>query len=51
MTEEGRILRKFRNTPLRWYPSGKRVFTPWFKFRMFLKRIEYKIKFLIWRYK
>lgn len=51
MTEEERILKKFRKTPLRWYPSGKKVYTVKFRLTLLLKKIGDYTRFYIWRIK
>lgn len=51
MTKEERMLAMFQNTPLRWYPSGKKVFTIGFRLRVFIKMTKCKIKHLMWRLK
>lgn len=50
MTKEQRILKKFDKTPLRWHRSGKKVYTVWFRLRVFIKKIEYRLKFFYWLY-
>lgn len=50
-TEEEKMFAKFRKTPLRWYPSGKKVFTIGFRFKVFMKNIKCRIEFLMWRSK
>lgn len=51
MTEEERIIKKIRKTPLRWYPSGKKVFTIGFRLEVFMKMTKCRIEHLIWRIK
>ena len=37
--------------PLRWYPSGRKVFTFGFRIRIFLKMTIHRAKHLLWRIK
>lgn len=42
------VLEKFNKEPLRWYPSGKRVYTWWFRWRVFLNKMIAYMKFYWW---
>lgn len=51
MTDEEKILAKFNRTPLRWYPSGKKVFTLRFKLTVALTMMKYRIRHFVWKIK
>lgn len=42
---------KFHKTPLRWHPSGKKVYSIRFRLIVFFKMTKYRIEHLLWRIK
>lgn len=48
--ETKKAIAEFHEVPLRWYPSGKKVYTIGFRLRVFIKMIGLRLKFLYWRY-
>lgn len=51
MTEDEKMWKAFQRAPLRWHPSGKKVYTIRLRLIVFFKMTRYWIEHIIWRIK
>lgn len=45
-----KAIEEFYETPLRWYPSGQKVYSVGFRLKVFFKIMGCRLKYLYWRY-